>query len=84
MTIYLSMKNNGFFFNMFAKNLVDFFDLTTHITIILKKVIEWATYHKNGEDIDIDSWNANYISKINKDTLSELNSACCKLLRYKG
>ena len=69
------MAMQWFSLTMFAKNLVDFFDLTTHITIILKKVIEWATYLNNDEDIDNDAWNAKNISKITKDTISQFYNA---------
>ena len=60
---------------MFVKNLVDFFDLTTHITTILKKVIEWFDYHNNDEDIDNDAWNARKLTKINKNTISKFYNA---------
>ena len=60
---------------MFAKNLVDFFDLTTHIITILKKVIEWFDYHNNDEDIDNDAWNARSLTKITKDTIYKFYDA---------
>ena len=60
---------------MFVKNLVDFFDLTTHITTILKKVIEWFDYHNNDENIDNDAWNARNLTKITNDTIYKFYDA---------
>ena len=60
---------------MFVKNLVDFFDLTTHITTILKKVIEWFHHLNNDEDIDNNAWNARSLTKITNDTIYKFYDA---------
>ena len=63
-----------------AKNVVKVSSETCQIdSVLLKKVIEWATYHRNDEKYDkypddVVSWDADFLN-VDKHTLFSLTAA---------